>query len=166
MDAFLIYINMKHILIFLTLLTTLFISGCFSPKKFEANHPKKYEKLTNYFVQKGGCLTPIITKVDTLVQWQIKVDTFNYVDTFNFVVDNHDTQIVERRKIIWRDSIRNLTQKIYVQDSSRIVLLSKQLNSKNEQINAQKIKIKNSYIAILIILILLIGSIAIRFIKI
>ena len=130
---------MKYIFIFLS---TILLSSCFSVNKFIQKHPKRYEAITDTFVARGNCLNTII-KIDTINNIVYKIDTINVTDTFNFVLNGHDTTIIEKRKIIWRDSFKTITINSTVIDSSRIVLLQKQIGAKIEQINKQETLLKH-----------------------
>ena len=132
---------MKKIIPILILLTTL-LSSCFSVNKFIRKHPKRYEAITDTFVARGNCLNTII-KIDTINNIVYKIDTINVTDTFNFVLNGHDTTIIEKRKIIWRDSFKTITINSTVIDSSRIVLLQKQIGAKETILKSQETLLKH-----------------------
>lgn len=141
---------MRYILYIIMLLT---FTACFSAKKWQVNHPKKYEKVTNLFVEEGGCITPTIIKHDTFVKDSIHVDSSIVIDTF--IKNNSDTVWIVKTK--FKDSIKfkTVTTIQRVEDSTKIKLLKDQINQMGLNFE-KKQNAKNNLIYLMLILIIII----------
>ena len=149
----------KFIQVIVTFLLIISINSCWSEFKFEHKTPKHYKEVIDTFINRGGCVIKVL-KNDTNIINTYTLDTVNLTDTFNIVNNTIDTQIIKKDRIIWRDSIKTIQVKTTIEDSSRIVMLSDELKSKDSSINT--LKTQNLYMKIGIgIFIILLGLIVI-----
>lgn len=101
------------------------LNSCFKAQKYSVKHPKKYNSITTYFVENGGCIAPILTHTDTIKG----KDSISYIDSSN--IKGKDSLIFVN-KIKIRDNIiykQSYIEKNY-EDSSKIQSYRNKLNEK------------------------------------